>query len=259
MACHHRSRLSAVSRLTIDMPRWANRRRCAMDVLKLFVAVRTGGGRDELKIEAQPVVEVLEDAGDGPGAALDAADGQFCGDLRGGARVRRMPVTGSPAMCSVNGGDRLRLFFRDWTPAAGRSRGSAHVPGCAISLRSTGLRYFVAEQEVAVQLEYRVRRTPVPPHVSQRTARLLKAPPRLVSIPGQRSSSQATGSGSQPQAVFRLGAVGVDRYGGPCSGVVMTGEGAIDGDTRRGRPTRPDNRNCRVPDAADRCIRHSDW
>ena len=43
------------------------------DVLELFVAVGTGASRDALVIDAQPVAEVLEDAGHGPGPDLDAA------------------------------------------------------------------------------------------------------------------------------------------------------------------------------------------
>ena len=38
----------------------------------------TGAGRDALVIDTQPVAEVLEDAGDGPGTHLDVEGGQFC-------------------------------------------------------------------------------------------------------------------------------------------------------------------------------------
>ena len=55
------------------------------DVLELFVAVGTGAGRDALVIDTQPVAEVLEDAGDGPGTHLDVEGGQFLCDLLGGA------------------------------------------------------------------------------------------------------------------------------------------------------------------------------
>ena len=55
------------------------------DVLKLLVAVWAGACRDALVVDAQPVVEILEDAGDGPGTDLDVEGGEFCCDLLGGA------------------------------------------------------------------------------------------------------------------------------------------------------------------------------
>ena len=43
------------------------------DVPELFVAIRAGACRDALVVDAQPIVEVLEEAGHGPGTDLDAA------------------------------------------------------------------------------------------------------------------------------------------------------------------------------------------
>ena len=42
------------------------------------------GCRDALVVDAQPIVKVLEDAGDGPGTDLDVEGGEFCCDLLGG-------------------------------------------------------------------------------------------------------------------------------------------------------------------------------
>ena len=35
-------------------------------------------------VDAQPIVEVLEDTGHGPGTDLNIESGEFCGDLLGG-------------------------------------------------------------------------------------------------------------------------------------------------------------------------------
>ena len=50
-----------------------------------MLEVGTGASRDALVIDAQPVAEVLEDAGHGPGTDLDAESGQFSSDLLSGA------------------------------------------------------------------------------------------------------------------------------------------------------------------------------
>ena len=55
------------------------------DVAELLVTVWAGSCRDALVVDAQPVVEVLEDAGHGPGTDLDVEGGEFCCDLLGGA------------------------------------------------------------------------------------------------------------------------------------------------------------------------------
>ena len=55
------------------------------DVLKLLVGVWAEACRDALVVDAQPVVEILEDAGDGRGTGLDVEGGEFCCDLLGGA------------------------------------------------------------------------------------------------------------------------------------------------------------------------------
>ena len=95
-------------------PRSANRRRWAA-MLELFVAVGTGASRDALVIDAQPVAEVLEDAGHGPGTDLDAESGQFSSDLLSGAA--RPADTGNGIAgdivleCRFDGGDHLGAFF----------------------------------------------------------------------------------------------------------------------------------------------------
>ena len=94
-------------------------------MLELFVAVGTGAGRDALVIDTQPVAEVLEDAGDGPGTHLDVEGGQFLCDLLGGAA--RPADTGDGLAsdivleCRFDGGDHLgRFFSTGWRPPPGR-------------------------------------------------------------------------------------------------------------------------------------------
>ena len=95
------------------------------DMLELFVAIRTGAGRDALVIDPQPVAEVLEDAGDGPGTHLDVEGGQLLCDLLGGPA--RPAATGDGIAgdivleCRFDGGDHLgRFFSTGWRPPPGR-------------------------------------------------------------------------------------------------------------------------------------------
>ena len=115
------------------------------DILKLLVAVWAGTCRDALVVDAQPVVEILEDAGDGPGTDLDVEGGEFCCDLLGG--TARPADTGDGIAGNIvlqgrfDGSDHLGSFF----PGAGaRRRGGAHArarcPGQAVAY-DRGLRY----------------------------------------------------------------------------------------------------------------------
>ena len=85
------------------------------DVLKLLVAVWAGTCRDALVVDAQPVVELLEDAGDGPGTDLDAEASKFCGDVLGGTVGPADTGDGIAGdivlQCRFDGGGHLGLFF----------------------------------------------------------------------------------------------------------------------------------------------------
>ena len=102
------------------------------DVLKLLVAVWAGSCRDALVVDAQPVVKVLEDAGDGPGTDLDVEGSEFCCDLLGGTAGPADTGDGVAGdivlQCRFDGSDHLGSFF---------SRGGRPPPGRRTRPRST--------------------------------------------------------------------------------------------------------------------------
>ena len=69
---------------------------------ELLVTVRAGSGRYPLVVEAQPIAETVEDASHGSETDLDAADGEFVGDLVGGTVRPADPVMGLPATSCCN-------------------------------------------------------------------------------------------------------------------------------------------------------------
>ena len=109
-----------------------------VDVLELLVAVCAGACRDALVVDAQPVVEVLEDAGDGPGTDLDVEGGEFCSDLLGGAADPTDTGDGVAGdivlQCRFDGSDHLgRFFSRRGRPPSGRrtrSRSTSWASSC---------------------------------------------------------------------------------------------------------------------------------
>ena len=104
------------------------------DVGELLVTLRGGACRDPPVVDAQPVVEALEDTGHGAGTDLDAERGEFGGDLTGGAA---RPANAGDGIAGdivlqrrFDGGDHLGRFFQGWPPATGAAHALAlDLPG----------------------------------------------------------------------------------------------------------------------------------
>ena len=103
------------------------------------------GCRDALVVDAQPIVEVLENAGHGPGTDLDVEGGEFGCDLLGGTAG---PTDAGDGVAGdivlqgrFDGSDHLGRFFPG---VAARHRGGARArarrPGPAVAY-GPGLRY----------------------------------------------------------------------------------------------------------------------
>ena len=109
------------------------------DVAEL-VAVWVGTCRDALVVDAQPVVEILEDAGDRPGTDLDVKGGEFCCDLLGGAAGPADTGDGIAGDVVLqgrfDGGDHLGSFFsRGGRPPPGRRTRSRSMSWASSCLR----------------------------------------------------------------------------------------------------------------------------
>ena len=81
-------------------------------------------------VDAQPIVEVLEDTGHGPGTDLNIESGEFCGDLLGGTvgpADTGDGIAGDIVLERALRSQRSRVafFFQGWPPATGAAHALA--------------------------------------------------------------------------------------------------------------------------------------